>query len=204
MCVICDVTKEDDVKNAVAKCVERFGRIDVAIANAGINPPTPLIRKNAGLNIKVFERALAINLYGCVYLAKYAATAMSKNNPSAGNSVPEKGVIIFVSSIAAEEAGRTQAAYGASKGALNGLTLPMARDLGRYGIRVVSIAPGIFDTPLGDEMPDKLMQGLVSFTPMGRAGIPDEFAHLACTVIENEYINGVRLRIDGAIKLGYL
>jgi len=116
----------------------------------------------------------------------------------------EKGVIINVGSVAAWEAQRGQVAYGASKGAVSGFTLPMARDLGKLGIRVVTVSPGIFETPMGEKMPEKVQTALNKDTPMGRPGRPWEFAHFVQTCIENSYLNGVSLRIDGAIKLGNL
>ena len=124
---------------------------------------------------------------------------MAKNNKG-----EEKGVILFVSSVAAEEAKTGTAAYGATKGALNAMMLPMARDLGRYHIRVAAIAPGIFDTPIGESMSQTYVNSLIKNTPMGRPGHPSEFAQFCQSVIENSYINGVRLRIDGAIKLSHL
>lgn len=143
-----------------------------------------------------------INVYGSIYVAKYASLYMAKNQPV--NEFGEKGVIIFVSSVAAEEGQRGQVAYSASKGALNGLVLPMARDLGRFNIRVVAIAPGIFETPLSSLMSEKVKAVLNKDTPMGRMGTPDEFAHFTQAIIENSYLNGVHLRIDGATKLSNL
>jgi NAD(P)-dependent dehydrogenase (short-subunit alcohol dehydrogenase family) len=144
---------------------------------------------------------MEINVYGSVYVAKYAAIIMSKNKPY--NEMNEKGVIIFVSSVAAEEGQRGQIAYSASKGALNGMVLPMARDLGRYNIRVAAIAPGIFETPLSSLMTQKTRDTLNKDTPMGRMGRPAEFAHFAQSIIENGYINGIHLRLDGATKMSY-
>lgn len=139
---------------------------------------------------------------GSVYVAKYASLAMSKNK--AVNDRGEKGVILFVSSVAAEEGQRGQAAYSATKGAVNGMVLPMARDLGKFGIRVLAIAPGIFHTPLAHNMPKSVTDRLNADTPMGRPGQPDEFAHFVGACIENGYLNGVHLRIDGAIKMSNL
>ncbi len=109
-----------------------------------------------------------------------------------------------MSSVAAEEGQRGQVAYGASKGAINGMMMPMARDLGKFGIRVVAIAPGIFETPLVAAMPEKVKKILQKDTPMNRLGLPDEFAHFVKSCIENSYLNGVHLRIDGAAKLSNL
>ena len=145
---------------------------------------------------------MAINLLGSVYMAKYAAVAMAKN-VSPNENGGEKGLILFVSSVAAEEAERGQISYGASKGAINGLVLPMARDLGKYGIRVAAIAPGIFLTPMSADFPKKLEDQYKATTPMGRPGTVAEFAHMVTFCIENGYINGVRLRLDGAIRLAH-
>jgi NAD(P)-dependent dehydrogenase (short-subunit alcohol dehydrogenase family) len=111
---------------------------------------------------------------------------------------------MFVSSVAAEEGQRGQVAYGATKGAINGMVVPMARDLGKFGIRVVAVAPGIFATPMGAAMPEKVQKRLAQDTPMARFGFPDEFSHFCGAIIENGYINGVSLRIDGATKLSNL
>ena len=149
------------------------------------------------LSMSTFSTVMAINVNGSVHTAKHAAIAMSKNQEKNG----ERGVIILVSSLAAEEGQKGQVAYSASKGALNAMVLPMARDLGKYKIRVAAVAPGIFATPLSAILPSKAEKSLIAATPMGRYGSPDEFAHMACFCIENGYINGVSLRIDGAIKL---
>ena len=154
LCVTCDVTKESDVKNAIEKTVAAFGTIHVALACAGVAWVCPTLNSRGPFNSDIFEKVMAINVLGSAYMAKYAAVAMSKNQ--AVNEQGEKGVILFVSSVAAEEAQRGQIAYGASKGAINGLVMPMARDLGRFNIRVAAIAPGIFATPMGAKMPKKV------------------------------------------------
>lgn len=152
--------------------------------------------------MKTFQAVMNINVFGSVYVAKHACVAMSKNKVL--NDKNERGVIIFVSSVAAEEAQRGQVAYGASKGALNGMVMPMSRDLGKFGIRVASIQPGIFWTPLSDKMPQKVRVRLEADTPLKRMGQPEEFAHFAAACVENTYINGVNLRLDGAAKLSNL
>ena len=201
-CVPCDVTKESDVKNAIEKTIQTFGTIHAALACAGVAWVAPTLTSRGPLNTGVFQAVMNINVMGSVYMAKYAAVAMSKNKPVGEQN--EKGVILFVSSVAAEEGQRGQIAYGASKGAINGIVLPMARDLGKYGIRAAAIAPGIFATPMGAKMPKKVIDRLNADTPMGRPGTPEEFAHMACFCVENSYVNGVHLRIDGATKLSHL
>eukprot|EP00806_Schmidingerella_arcuata_P000493 Macronucleus_1442.p1 GENE.Macronucleus_1442~~Macronucleus_1442.p1 ORF type:complete len:257 (+),score=67.65 Macronucleus_1442:1-771(+) len=202
LCVPCNVTKEAEVKSAVEQAVAVFGTIHVAVACAGVAWVTPTLTSRGPLNTKTFEAVMAINVLGSVYMAKYAAIAMSKNKGV--NEQGEKGVILFVSSVAAQEAQRGQTAYGASKGAINGIVLPMARDLGKLKIRVAAIAPGIFATPMGAKMPKKIQDRLNADTPMGRPGLPAEFAHMVGFCIENGYINGVSLRIDGATRLSHL
>ena len=134
-------------------------------------------------------------------MAKYASVLMSKNKPT---DMGERGLLLFVSSVAGEEGQRGQIAYGASKGAINGMMLPMARDLGRHGIRALAIAPGIFATPMYELMSQKVKDVLNKDTPMGRPGHVDEFSHFVQTVIENSYLNGVHLRLDGATKLSHM
>ena len=197
----CDVTKEENVKKAVYGTAEAFGTIHVALACAGVAWPLLTLPKNGEMDTKTFQKVLDINLYGTVYMAKYASVVMSKNKPV--NEMNEKGVIIFVSSVAAEEGQRGQVAYSATKGALNGMIMPMARDLGRYNIRVLAVAPGIFETPLSSMMSQKVKDGLNANTPMGRMGQPDEFAHFIQAMIENSYLNGVALRLDGATKFAH-
>ena len=202
LCVPCNVTKEEEVKNAIDKTVQTFGAIHVALACAGVNWTTQTLTSKGSLNVKTFQNVIDINVMGSIYVARFAAVAMAKNK--AVNELGEKGVILFVSSVAADEAQRGQVAYGASKGAINGIVLPMARDLGRYNIRTAAIAPGIFGTPMALAMPKKVQDRLVMDTPMGRMGTPEEFAHMVGACIENGYINGQSLRLDGATRLSHL
>ena len=202
ICFECNVTKEEDVKNAIEGTVAHWGAIHVALACAGVAWPMMTLTSKGPADMKIFQNIVNINLMGSMYVAKYASLFMSKNKPV--NEQGERGVILFVSSVAAEEGQRGQIAYSATKAALNGLVCPMARDLGKYGIRVVSIAPGIFHTPLADAMSPKVKERLLRDTPMGRLGKPEEFAHFAGAIIENSFVNGVRLRLDGAVKLSHL
>ena len=164
----CDVTKEEDVKAAIEQTVKTYGVLHVALACAGIAPVSLTLSSKGSLDIPLFKKTVDINVYGSIYVAKHAAIAMSKNQ--AVNERGEKGVIIFVSSVAAEEGQRGQVGYSATKGAINGLVLPMARDLGRYGIRVVSIAPGIFETPMSHGFPEAVKKRLYADTAINRAG----------------------------------
>ena len=127
---------------------------------------------------------------------------MSKNQVAGQDG--DKGVILFTSSVAAEEASRGGAGYGSSKGAINGLLIPMARDLGKYNIRVAAIAPGIFETPMFNKGSKAIKKFGIMSTPMKRLGMPEEFAHMVNFIVENGYINGVSMRIDGAIKIAHL
>ena len=153
LCVSCNVTVESDVKAAMEEAVKRFGTVHVAVPCAGVAWVTPTLTSRGPLDTKVFEAVMRINVFGTAYVAKYAALAMSKNKL---NETGERGLILCVSSVAAEEGQRGQVAYGASKGAVNGMMTPMARDLGRFGIRVAAVAPGIFATPMGAKMPKKV------------------------------------------------
>ena len=195
----CDVTSEDEVKASIEKAVAHFGALHAAIACAGVAIPFIFYREKEGkittLNSKLLKKTIDINVYGSIWMAKYAAVAMAKNQPI--NDLGEKGVIVFTSSIAAEEGSVAQAAYGASKGAINGLLIPMARDLGAYGIRVVAISPATFETPMSSVLSPKMKKMIDLQTPVGRMGRPAEFSHMVATVVENSYINGVRLRLDG-------
>ena len=197
----CNVTKEQEVEDAIKKTVEMFGAVHVALTCAGVVWPSQTLTTQSSLDTKKLELMYRINVFGSVYVAKHAAIAMSKNKASEHG---DKGVILFVSSIAAEEAARGQVAYGGTKGAINGMVMPMARDLGKFGIRVAAIAPGIFKTPLGAQLPKENLAVLEKMSVFQRAGDPDEFAHFVGSIIENAYISGVRLRIDGATKLANL
>ena len=142
---MCNVTKESDVKAAVDGTVKHFGKLSASVACAGVAWPMLTLSSRDEMDTDRFKQVIDINVMGSLYVAKYASVAISKNQPIDG----ERGVMLFVSSVAAEEGQRGQIAYSASKGAINALMLPMARDLGRYGIRVAAIAPGIFATPMG-------------------------------------------------------
>ena len=175
----------------------------MALASAGIMRFIPTMTRKSEMNTKLFKRMFDINFWGSVFVAKYASIVMSKNKPV--NDKGEKGLIIFVSSVAAEDGQKGWLGYSSSKAALNGLVLPMARDLGKYGIRSVAIAPAFFHTPMTAATNTKELLRLVyRDVPLGRGGQPEEFAHFTEAIIENSYINGVRLRIDGGAVLSNL
>jgi NAD(P)-dependent dehydrogenase (short-subunit alcohol dehydrogenase family) len=157
---------QSDIEAAIKQTVEKFGAIHVALTCAGVSWPSLMLTSKSSLDTKQFELLFSINVFGSAYVAKYAAIAMSKNAPL--NELGEKGLILFVSSVAAEEAPRGQVAYGGSKGAINGMVMPMARDLGKFGIRVAAIAPVIFDTPMGHVNPKERIAKILLEIPLAR------------------------------------
>lgn len=197
--IAADVTDEQAIRSAVAKAAEFAGGLNVAINCAGILGAGRALGREAPLPLEIFARTVNINLVGSFNLAKEAAAVMQANEP---NDDGERGVIINTASVAAYEGQIGQAAYSASKAGLVGMTLPMAREFSRFGIRVMSIAPGVFHTPMVDEMPDSVQQALAATVPFPqRLGKPAEFADLAAHIIENAYLNGSTLRLDGATRL---
>ena len=195
-----DVSSEADVQAAVQTALEGFGGLHVAVNCAGIAIGERTVGKNGPHSLAAFEKVIRVNLIGTFNVIRLAAAAMSANEPNADG---ERGVIISTSSVAAFDGQIGQAAYSASKGGVAGMTLPIARDLSRSGIRVVTIAPGIMETPMMAGMSDELRASLGSQVPFPqRLGQPDEYAHLAQHIIENAYINGEIIRLDGAIRMG--
>lgn len=194
-----DVTREDDVAAAIEGVCARFGALDGTIDCAGVAPGERILGRNGIHRLDTFQRALSINLVGTFNVLRHAAQAMNKNAP---NDDGERGVIINTASIAAFEGQVGQVAYSASKAGIVGLTLPAARELARFCIRVMTIAPGIFDTPLLGAMPEEVRDSLgaqVPFPP--RLGRPEEFARLAAEIIENPMLNGGTIRLDGAMRM---
>lgn len=170
-----------------------------AIACAGIAPAARIVGREAPHELALFEKVLRVNTLGTFNLMRLAAAAMSKNEP---NEEGERGVVVCTSSVAAFDGQIGQAAYAASKGAVAAMTLPAARELAKFGIRVVTIAPGIFETPLLGAMPDDVRASLgtqVPFPP--RLGRPDEFAALVRHILDNTMLNGETIRLDGAIRM---
>jgi NAD(P)-dependent dehydrogenase (short-subunit alcohol dehydrogenase family) len=196
--VKCDVTSEADGLAAVAAAAE-LGTLRGLVNCAGVAPAVKTVGKDGPHPLDVFQRTININLVGTFNMARLAADAMGKTE--AGES-GERGVIINTASVAAYDGQIGQAAYGSSKAAVVGLTLPMARDLARSGIRVMTIAPGIFETPMLMGMPEEVRDALGKMVPFPpRLGRPDEYAHLARTIIENTMLNGETIRLDGAIRM---
>jgi len=194
-----DVTSENDAKAAVACALAEFGGLQGLINCAGIGVAEKVVGKEGPHQLATFQRVLAVNLVGTFNMIRVAAEAMSKGTASAGG---ERGVIVNTASVAAFDGQIGQAAYSASKGGIVGMTLPVARELARFGIRVVTIAPGIFETPMLKGLPQEVQDSLGRMVPFPpRLGRPDEFAALACHIVENEMLNGETIRLDGAIRM---
>lgn len=196
-----DVTDEKAVKKAIDDTVERFGALHIAVNCAGIAVIGQTITSKSVMNFSSLKLVTEINVYGTIYVCAHAAKAMSKNDPV--NERGERGCIVNVASVAAFEGQRGQVPYSASKGAIVGITTPMARDLGKFGIRVVTIAPGTIMSPMLAQQTDKMKDMLLKDTPLKRFGEPDEFAHMVRSCVENSYLNGVTLRMDGGTVLSY-
>jgi len=194
-----DVCDETSAKEAIATAVASFGALHGLINCAGIAIGEKVLGKEALHSLASFTRVININLIGTFNMIRFAAEAMSRN---AAAESGERGVIISTASVAAFEGQIGQAAYAASKAGIVGMTLPIARELARFGIRVMAIAPGIFETPMMAGMPPEVQQSLGKMVPFPpRLGRPDEYASLARQIIENEMLNGEVIRLDGAIRM---
>jgi NAD(P)-dependent dehydrogenase (short-subunit alcohol dehydrogenase family) len=197
--VKCDVTAEADAKAAVALALKEFGGLQVLVNCAGIALAERTIGKEAPHDLGRFTRVVTVNLIGSFNMIRLAADAMARAGP---NAAGERGVIINTASVAAFDGQIGQAAYSASKGGVVGMTLPIARDLSRNGIRVCTIAPGIFETPMLLGLPKDAQDSLGKQVPFpSRLGRPAEYAQLARAIIENEMLNGETIRLDGAIRM---
>ncbi|XP_069686675.1 3-hydroxyacyl-CoA dehydrogenase type-2-like [Periplaneta americana] len=196
-----DVVSETDVENAVQIAKNKFGRLDVAVNCAGIGVAfkTYNFKKKTPHSLQDFTKVLMINTIGTFNVIRLSAGLIGENEPNADG---QRGVIINTASIAAFDGQAGQAAYSASKGAIVGMTLPVARDLAGQGIRVCTIAPGLFDTPLLASLPVKVRSFLEKSIPFpSRLGKPEEFALLVQNIIENPMLNGEVIRLDGAIRM---
>lgn len=195
-----DVASEASAVNAVQKAISAFGAVHGLVNCAGIAPAEKIVGKEGPHRLESFVRTININLVGTFNMIRLAADAMVKNLPDAGG---ERGVIVNTASIAAYEGQLGQAAYAASKGGIVSLTLPVARELARSGIRCVTIAPGIMETPMLLGMPPEVQDSLNKMVPFPtRMGKPAEFAALVRHIAENPYLNGEVIRLDGAIRMG--
>lgn len=197
--VACDVSDEQQVASALQAAVEFAGAVNVVVSCAGILGAGRVLGREGAMPLAQFSRTIAVNLIGSFNVAKAAAAIMQHNDANADG---ERGVIINTASVAAYEGQIGQAAYSASKGGVVSMTLPLARELARFGIRVMTIAPGVFHTPMVDAMPEDLQQALGAKVPFpARLGKAEEFASLAAEIIRNSYFNGSTVRLDGAIRL---
>ncbi|HKJ95781.1 MAG TPA: SDR family NAD(P)-dependent oxidoreductase [Gammaproteobacteria bacterium] len=196
-----DVTDADQVQDAVTEACRSFGAIHGAIHCAGVVHGERVIDRDGNVHdLSAFARTVTVNLTGTFNVVRLAARAMADNDPDAEG---ERGVIVCTASVAAFDGQIGQAAYAASKAGVAGMTLPLARDLAGRGIRVVSIAPGIFETPMMTGMPEKVRASLGEQTPFPpRLGRPAEFAALALHIARNVMLNGEVIRLDGAIRMG--
>lgn len=198
--VLTDVTSAEDGKTAVAAALNTFGNLRGLINCAGIAPAKKVIGREGPHDLESFARTITVNLIGSFNLLRMAADTMKDNAP---DTEGERGVIINTASIAAFDGQIGQAAYSASKGGIAAMTLPIARELARYGIRVMSIAPGIFETPMMAAMPTEVREALASSVPFPpRLGRPSEFAAIVRHILENTMLNGEVIRLDGAIRMG--
>ncbi|HZJ85271.1 MAG TPA: SDR family NAD(P)-dependent oxidoreductase [Syntrophomonadaceae bacterium] len=196
--VKCNVTSTDDVKATVNAAVEKFGALHILVNNAGMGSAGRTIGRDGPWNIEWFKMVMDVNLIGAFDMLSNAAWAMDKNEAEDG----EKGVIINVASVAAFDGQIGQAAYSASKGGVAAMTLPIARDLSRHLIRVVTIAPGTFNTPMLAQLPQAARDSLAASIPMPqRLGEPEEFGLLVGHIVENTYLNAETIRLDGAIRM---
>jgi len=194
-----DVSDPELVQAAVETAVRSFGSLHIVVNCAGIGTPEKVIGKEGPASLDLFSEVVRINLIGTFNVIRLGAWAISSNEPDTNG---ERGVIVNTASIAAFEGQIGQAAYSASKAGIVGMTLPVARDLARHGIRVMTIAPGIFETPILGALPDERKAALAALVPCPpRLGQPAEFAALARHIIENPMLNGEVIRLDGAIRL---
>jgi NAD(P)-dependent dehydrogenase (short-subunit alcohol dehydrogenase family) len=194
-----DVTDEDGVTASVAAARDFLGGLNAAINCAGILGAGRVLGREAPMPLKQFSTTVLVNLVGSFNVAKAAAALMQHNAPGEDG---ERGAIVNTASVAAYDGQIGQAAYSASKGGVVGMTLPMARELARFGIRVNTIAPGIFWTPMVDGMPEDVQTSLSASIPFpSRLGKPEEFADLVAYILGNRYLNGETIRLDGAVRL---
>ncbi|GAA4531178.1 3-hydroxyacyl-CoA dehydrogenase [Chelativorans composti] len=197
--IACDVSSGEQAEAAFARVKAELGSPSILVNCAGIGPAARTVGKEGPHPLDLFQKVIGVNLVGTFNMIRLFAAMAQENTPEESG---ERGVIVNTASVAAFDGQIGQAAYSASKGGIVGMTLPIARDLARSGIRVVTIAPGIFRTPLLAGLPEDVQQSLgqqVPFPP--RLGRPEEYAALACHIVENEMLNGETIRLDGAIRM---
>ncbi len=196
--VHCDVTKEEDAQNVV-NTATKLGKLAGLVNCAGIAPASRTVGRKGPHALDLFQNVINVNLVGTFNMIRLTAAAMSENEPEDSG---ERGVIINTASVAAYDGQIGQAAYSASKSGVVGMTLPIARDLSRTGIRVMTIAPGIFGTPMIYGMPQEVQDSLAASIPFpSRLGTPQDYAKLVYAIVNNEMLNGETIRLDGAIRM---
>lgn len=194
-----DVTSEQDVRNAIQTAVSRFGSINTVVNCAGIGIAQKLLSRKGVHALDTFSKVISVNLIGTFNVIRLAAETMVQNEEGVDG---ERGIIVNTASVAAFEGQIGQAAYSASKGGVVGMTLPIARELAASGIRVMTIAPGLFHTPMFDSLPVEARDALGKMVPFpSRLGYPQEYANLVQTIVENQMLNGETIRLDGAIRM---
>ncbi|MGZ3420839.1 MAG: SDR family NAD(P)-dependent oxidoreductase [Polyangiales bacterium] len=199
LALVGDVSNEADVKGSIEKTIAKFGPLAVAVNCAGVGTVGKVLGKEGPHTAELFERTLKVNLLGTFNVIRFSAEKMQGNTPNAGL---ERGVIINTASVAAFDGQIGQAAYAASKGGVHAMTLPIARELARSGIRVLTIAPGIFDTPMLSALPEEAKKSLGQQVPFpSRLGDPAEYALLVEAIVQNPMLNGTTIRLDGALRM---
>jgi len=195
-----NVSDETSVQKLVDTTVQKFGTLHIVVNCAGVLHAGNILSKKC--TAKDYQRVFSINVIGTFNLAKAASLVMAKQQPIDDKN--ERGVIINVASVAGFEGQTGQTIYAGTKGAIIGMTLPLARDLGKLGIRVITVAPGVFLTPMGDQIDKRFVEQYAKETPLGRLGDPSEFADICVGVTTNSYLTGTVVRVDGGMRLGYL
>ena len=198
--ILTDIADEASGRAAVEATVSAFGALHGLVNCAGIAPAEKVLGKDSPADLALFAKVMQVNLIGPFNLLRHAATAMARNEPA---DTSERGVIVNTASVAAFEGQIGQAAYAASKGGMIAMTLPIARELSRNGIRIMAVAPGVMETPMLLGMPQEVRDSLGKMVPFpSRLGHPAEFAGLVRHIVENPYLNGEVIRLDGAIRMG--
>ena len=197
----CDVTDALSVEEALAAVVSEYSLIDINVNCAGIAPAARIVGREGAMPLADFERVIQVNLIGTFNVMRVVAAYMQERDPVADDD--NRGVIINTASVAAYEGQLGQAAYSASKGGVVSMTLPAARELSRFGVRVMTIAPGVMETPMMAAMPEKVQESLRTTIPFpARFGTAVEYARLVEQIVRNDYLNGTVIRLDGAIRMG--
>ena len=198
--IVCDVSDANALAAAIAEAKAAHGVARIAVACAGICPAARVVGREGPMPLDDFAKVIAVNLIGSFNLIRLAAADMTQ--AEVVDADQQRGVIITTASVAATDGQIGQAAYSASKGGVVGMTLPIARELARFGVRIMSISPGIMATPLLTNMPQNVQDSLNASVPFpARMGDPKEYARLVCHIVENDYLNGSEIRLDGAIRM---